>query len=553
MLRDSASGACATHLDEINRMTSAAPLSRIASLAVGGSALASCLADIRRSYHVAMDESARRIGLIAEGVLQNGRLNAGAASFAHLGTLAPLYPEWLGDRRFAEIHGCRFPYIAGEMARGVASVAMVVAAGRAGFLGFFGAAGIAPARVAEAVREIGQKSEGRPWGSNLIHSPNEPELERAMVDVYLGENVRRVSASAFMALTPQVVRYACRGLHTDPSGQIKRTNHVFAKISRTEVAAQFMAPPPRAMLDALVAAGDLTRSEADLAQHLPVAEDVTAESDSGGHTDNRPLTVLLPLILRERDRAMSAHRFARQIRVGAAGGLGTPSSVAAAFALGTSYVLTGTVNQAAIESGLPENGRRMLADAGMADVTMAPCADMFEMGVKVQVLRKGTFFAQRATKLYELYRNYTSLDAIPDDARKMLERDLFRRPLGEIEAEVNAFFKSRNPSELERAAQDPQHRMALIFRWYLGHSSRWPIAGDEQRRLDYQIWCGPAIGAFNDWTRDSFLGDPAQRTVAQIGLNLLEGAAIASRAQQARCHGIDVPAASFEPRPRPMA
>ncbi len=490
-----------------------------------------------------MDETARQVGLIADSPV----------SFTPLGTLAPLYPEWLGDRRFAEIHGCRFPYVVGEMARGVASVAMVIAASRAGFLGFFGAAGIAPAKVTEAVREIARASEGRPWGSNLIHSPNEPELERAMVDVYLGENVRRVSASAFMALTPQVVRYACRGLHTDANGQIKRTNHVFAKISRTEVAAQFMAPPPRAMLDALVASGDLTQTEADLAQHLPVAEDVTAESDSGGHTDNRPLTVLLPLILRARDRAMAAHRYPRQIRVGAAGGLGTPSSVAAAFALGASYVLTGTVNQAAIESGLPENGRRMLAEAGMADVTMAPCADMFEMGVKVQVLRKGTFFAQRATKLYELYRNYASLDAIPNDARKMLERDIFRRPLGEIEAEVNAYFQSRNPAELTRAAQDPQHRMALIFRWYLGHSSRWPISDDQARRLDYQIWCGPAIGAFNDWTKNSFLGDPAQRTVAQIGLNLLEGAAIATRAQQARCHGIDVPAASFEPAPRLLA
>lgn len=500
-----------------------------------------------------MDDSAGLIGLVAEGLAHSGRLAVGEASFAHLGTLAPLYPEWLGDRRFTETHRCRFPYVVGEMACGVATAEMVVAAGRAGFLGFFGAAGLAPERVAGAMREIARNSEGRSWGTNLIHSPNEPELERAMVDLYLNEEVRRVSASAFMALTPQVVRYAARGLHTDASGQIRRVNHVFAKISRPEVAAQFMAPPPRAMLDALVAAGDLTSAEADLAQHLPVAEDITAESDSGGHTDNRPLAVLLPLILRERDRAVSLQRIPRPIRVGAAGGLGSPSAVAAAFALGASYVLTGTVNQTAIESGLPENGRRMLAAAGMADVTMAPCADMFELGVKVQVLRKGTLFAQRATRLYELYRGYSSLEGIPAEARQMLERDLFRRPLSEIEAEVTEYFQRRSPAELERAKQDPQHRMALLFRWYLGHSSRWPIAGDDQRRLDYQIWCGPAIGAFNEWTKNTFLGDPAQRSVAQIGLNLLEGAAIASRAHQARCHGIDVPAASFEPRPRPLA
>jgi trans-AT polyketide synthase/acyltransferase/oxidoreductase domain-containing protein len=34
--------------------------------------------------------------------------------------------------------------------------------------------------------------------------------------------------------------------------------------------------------------------------------------------------------------------------------------------------------------------------------------------------------------------------------------------------------------------------------------------GDETRRMDYQIWCGPAMGAFNDWVRGSFL-EAAQR------------------------------------------
>ena len=35
---------------------------------------------------------------------------------------------------------------------------------------------------------------------------------------------------------------------------------------------------------------------------------------------------------------------------------------------------------------------------------MAPAADMFEMGVKLQVLKRGTMFPMRAQKLYELYR-----------------------------------------------------------------------------------------------------------------------------------------------------
>jgi trans-AT polyketide synthase/acyltransferase/oxidoreductase domain-containing protein len=203
-----------------------------------------------------------------------------------------------------------------------------------------------------------------------------------------------------------------------------------------------------------------------------------------------------------------------------------------------------------MESGLSEVGRAMLCEAGMADIAMAPSADMFELGVKVQVLRKGTLYSQRATKLYDLYRNYESLDSLPESVRTNLEIEIFRRSIAEIETDIRQFFSKRDPLQLEKAQADPRHRMALIFRWYLGQSSRWPIKGDITRKLDYQIWCGPTIGSFNEWVHGSSLADFRKRSVTQIGLNILEGAAIATRAQQARAQGIDVPSGFFDPLPR---
>ena len=44
--------------------------------------------------------------------------------------------------------------------------------------------------------------------------------------------------------------------------------------------------------------------------------------------------------------------------------------------------------------------------------------------------------------------------------------------------------------------------MALVFRWYLGMSSRWAIEGSVERRSDYQIWCGPAQGLSTDGCRE---------------------------------------------------
>jgi trans-AT polyketide synthase/acyltransferase/oxidoreductase domain-containing protein len=431
----------------------------------------------------------------------------------------------------------------------------VIAMARAGMLGFFGAAGLSLDRVEAALDELdlalGQT--GASWGANLIHSPNEPDLEAGGVDLYLRRGVRRVSASAFMSMTPHVVRYAATGLHLSPTGRIERRNHLFAKISRPEVALHFMSPAPKAMLDNLVEKGHLTTEEAELALKVSVAEDIIVEADSGGHTDNQPLPALFPTILSLRDELSARYSYTRPIRVGASGGLGCPSAVAAAFSLGASFVLTGSVNQAAVESGLSDEGKAMLAQVGLNDVMMAPAADMFELGVKLQVLKRGSMFGVRAAKLYEVYTTYDRLEDIPAAEQKHLEEKIFSLSIPEVWADTQGFWAHRDPRENEKAERDPKHKMALCFRWYLGQSSRWAITGQEGRRLDFQIWCGPAMGAFNDWVKGSFLEEPAHRTVVQIALNLLEGAAQVCRAQQLRSFGVDVPAAAFQFRPRMLS
>jgi trans-AT polyketide synthase, acyltransferase and oxidoreductase domains len=230
------------------------------------------------------------------------------------------------------------------------------------------------------------------------------------------------------------------------------------------------------------------------------------------------------------------------LRVGAAGGISTPASVAAAFALGAAYVLTGSINQACVESGSSDAVRKMLAGAEQADVMMAPAADMFEMGVKVQVLKRGTLFAMRAAKLYELYRAHPSLEAIPAADRVRLEKELFRATLDAIWNETRSFWQQRDPKQIERAERDAKHKMALTFRWYLGLSSRWANAGEPSRQVDYQVWCGPAMGAFNEWARGSFLERPENRRVVTVAKNLLHGAAVVTRVNMLATQGVIVPA-----------
>ena len=60
------------------------------------------------------------------------------------------------------------------------------------------------------------------------------------------------------------------------------------------------------------------------------------------------------------------------------------------------------------------------------------------------------------------------------------------------------------------------------------------------------------MGAFNAWVQNSFLERAENRQVVQIAYNLLEGAAVVTRAQQLRSYGVAVPLAAFEFRPRPI-
>ncbi len=516
-----------------------------------GADLAAALARVREPLHVVKDPARARFGLVTGGAPVAA---AQAGDLALMASLPALYPEWLGDRSFCEVHGVRFPLIAGEMANGIATTRMVIAMARAGMLGFFGAGGLSFPRVEEALTElVATLGDAAPWGVNLIHSPNEPELENRVADLLIARNVPIVSASAFMGLTPAVVRCAAAGLSLDAQGTVVRRRHVFAKVSRVEVAQRFMSPAPAELLQGLVAKGLLAPLEAELAARVPVAEDLTVEADSGGHTDNQSMVALLPAMLALRDELVAKFKYARPVRVGAAGGLGTPGSVAAAFSLGAAFVVTGSVNQAAVESGLSEAGKAMLAQADIADVVMAPAADMFELGVKVQVLRRGTMFAVRATKLYEAYRDHPSLEAIPAELRARLEKDVLHATFDDVWAETKAFWSKRDPHEAARAEADPKHRMALVFRWYLGKASKWAIDGEPSRRTDFQVWCGPAMGAFNRWVKGSFLAEPSQRTTVQISLNLLEGAAVLTRAAHLRAVGVPVPESAFQFRPRPLS
>ena len=491
-----------------------------------------------------------KVGAANRGVLTEAEAQEGE-SYYSVPFAFPLTEQDLGDPGFKKDYNLKYAYIGGSMANGISSEGMVIALGKAGYLASFGAGGLLPARIEQAIRTIQKELPQGSYAFNLIHSPFVEALERKTVDLYLKHRVRVIEASAYINLTPHVVYYRVAGLKLYDGNRIHISNRIIAKVSRREVAEKFMSPAPESILKYLTEQGRIDQQQAEWARQVPMADDITVEADSGGHTDNRPLVALFPSIRTLRDEMQEKYRYAYPIRIGAAGGIGTPESALAAFMMGAAYIMTGSINQACIESGTSEQVKQILSQADMADVTMAPAADMFEMGVKLQVLKRGTLFPMRGQKLYDLYQAYDRIENIPSAEREKLEKQIFRADLDTVWQETVRFFQDRDQSQIERAARNPKKRMAMVFRWYLGLSSQWANIGKKGREMDYQIWCGPSMGAFNGWTRNSFLEKPPNRMVATVAKQMLTGVAYLYRLQLLKMQQVSFPPCFDHYRPTP--
>jgi trans-AT polyketide synthase/acyltransferase/oxidoreductase domain-containing protein len=428
--------------------------------------------------------------------------------------------ERMGSAEFRQDYGARLAYVAGGMYGGISSVAMITELAKSGMVGFLGSGGLSVKEVEEAVLSIRRELPVQQcWGLNVLHDPLHPQREEEMVQLMLRHRLNKMEAKGFLAMTPALVKYRVKGSFRKSDGAVVTSHLVLAKCSRPEVAELFMSPAPQHILDQLLAGGHISDEQARLARQLPMADDICAEADCAGYTDGAVSMTLLPAILSLRDQLMKRYGYAQKIRVGAAGGIGTPEAAAAVFVMGADFILTGSINQCTVEAGTSHAVKELLQQINVQDTGYAPAAGMFELGGKVQVLKKGVYFPARANKLHELYRQHDSLDQIDEKTRTRLQEQYFKKSFDAIYTEMKSGLTTQ---EKELAERSPKAKMAVVFKWYLEHSTKLALQGDEKQRVDFQVYCGPALGAFNQWVRGTALESWTQRHVHRIGEKLME-------------------------------
>ncbi|MCY8998270.1 ACP S-malonyltransferase [Bacillus inaquosorum] len=426
----------------------------------------------------------------------------------------------LGSDSFKKDYNLKYAYLTGGMYRGISSTSLVVRVGKEGMMGFFGSGGLKLTEIEQAIVTIQKELyQGEPYGFNLVHQFNHPQREEEIVNLFLKNGVNVIEASAFLGMTPALIIYRAKGLKPSADGSIGCHNRIIAKISRPEVAEAFLSPAPERLLNKLEMEGGITSQEAKWLRQVPMADDITVEADSGGHTDSGVSYALLPTIIRLRDRLVEKYAYKKEIRIGAAGGIGTPEAAAAAFTLGAAYILTGSVNQCTVEANTSDAVKDLLQQMNVQDTDYAPAGDLFELGSKIQVLKKGVFFPARANKLWELYRHYESWEAIDEKTRHHIEELYFKCPYEEVYAKVKLHY---SPEELQKIEKNPKHKMAAIFKWYFHYSNQLALSGNPEFKVDYQIHCGPALGSFNEWVKGTELENWRNRHADHIGKYLMD-------------------------------
>jgi trans-AT polyketide synthase/acyltransferase/oxidoreductase domain-containing protein len=425
----------------------------------------------------------------------------------------------LGAPGFREAYGTRYAYVGGSLMHGVASAEQVIALGQAGFLGIYGADGVPDATVAADLARIRAALGGKPFGASLTADWTHPGRDTARVELFLRAGVPVLEVSGFLTASPALVRYRLDGLTADRSGNIVPRHRILARVTRPQAAQFFLEPPPRTLVDALRNDQVVSAEAAELARRVPLADDLCAQADGGGPTDGANLLNLLPSLCRLRDECQAASGLAWTTRVGAAGGLGTPEALAAAFMLGADFVLASSIHQCSPEAGTSGLVKEMLATIDVGDTEHAPSGELFEQNGQIQVLRRGVFFPARAAKLHSLWRHHPGLDSIDSQTRRQVEEKILGDGFDAAWNRIGRQLAAADPAALERAERDPKARMALVFRSYFTSSLRNALTGDGGQRVNFQVHCSPAVGALNRW-----LGNLPwqQRRVADIAGRLMD-------------------------------
>ncbi|KAA1246069.1 SDR family NAD(P)-dependent oxidoreductase [Aquimarina sp. RZ0] len=429
----------------------------------------------------------------------------------------PVKPNDLGNKLFQKRYGCKWSYYVGGMYRGIASEELVVKCGNSDILGILGYMRLPFDEVDQILGTLRTKLANKTYGIGFSPSSftgDSTAIDMKFIDLYIKHEVPVLELATHIDVSKEIVYARCKGLRK--SGEkIIRPRLLLGKLSRLELAEKFMSPAPYDILVSLINEGLISEEEAEIAKKIPLCDDIVFEGSSAGYTDQQPVLISLPSFISLRNSMMIKYGYTDQILIGYGGGLGTPSAIAATFMMGADFVLTGSINQCTVESGMSSPAKKLLENANIYDFDLTPHGYALKYGFKIQALNKGTKFVSNSKYLGDIWNRYDSLESIPETIIKQIEK-IFGRTLDEVWDLVIEHKKKTNPDQINEAHKDPKLKMTLVFIWYYAFTQKVTLTGDENYIDHYQIHSGPAMGAFNQFVKGTEYENWQNRHVNEI-------------------------------------
>lgn len=453
----------------------------------------------------------------SDPIVLNNKNVQGIKSKAEL--IKPVDLKGLGSQSFLKHHQVKYPYVAGSMCDGISSEKLVTKMAQSGFLAFLGTDGLSVKEIEDLIKScVATLKPEQSYGVNVHCRPGNSTEQKQLIDLCLKHRVPCIEISGFDQISFDLIKYRTKGLSRS-GDQISIKNKILLKTAKTETAALFMQPAPVHILDKLLSEQCITPDEHLMAQTVPVVDDICVEGDAAWKTEQTSTLIKLPEIIRLREQRRSS--LSNAVRIGCSGGVGTPEAIAAVFMLGADFVLTGSINQCTVEANTGDSIKQMLSTLSSEDTCCVPAGDLFESGARAQVVRKGVYFPARAQKLYDLYRLHDGLGDISAQNKQQLEKHFFHRSFESIFQEL---VDTEDSEEIRKANESSKYKMAKVFKWYFERAKKLPLNGKDQDPDNYQIYCGPALGAFNQWAADTPYEQWQNRHVDKMALSLLSAA-----------------------------
>ncbi|WP_429932781.1 ACP S-malonyltransferase [Agrobacterium vitis] len=407
-----------------------------------------------------------------------------------------------GSESFRRRYGLQQACLAGGLYGGISGQDMLVRlASHGGMLGFFGSGGLDVDAVESQLQAIGAELGAmKGFGANLTFEAL-PERENKLVNLYLRLGIETIEVSGFLKISPALAKFRCKG------------GKIIAKVSSLETAQIFLQPPSPDLLRQLVETGDISEMEKRAYERAPVATDLCVEGEGGWLWSGASLLTLLPAVIDLRDAMADGHE---RVHIGAAGGLGTPASVKAAVALGAEFILLGSVTQCTVEAATSATAKDLLAKMSINDVEIAPFGPLFDYGMRARMLKRGVFFPARASRLLGLWRDYEAMQDVPPATRQSVEKTILRKTFDEA-----VQHSKTRPGQTAIASLSPKAQMAAVFSDYISESFFLAQRAQPDRVVDYAIYTGSALGAFNQTVQGTPLEHWSARHVDRVMKHLL--------------------------------